>query len=140
MSERLVFNKAQNLRSLWKKRLRFWCFAVDSVKFLRNPLGDCCYLWKELKVARIVESPVKSQSSKKEIPLLTKFSSIIVRINAFIASIFFLKSALQRQLSYYFFHTYVSGCSNMKGPKYLPWLNLRLWNWKSRHLAFSWFF
>ena len=137
MSERLVFNKAQNLRSLWKKRLRFWCFAVDSVKFLRNPLGDCCYLWKELKVARIVESPVKSQSSKKEIPLLTKFSSIIVRINAFIASIFFLKSALQRQLSYYFFHTYVSGCSNMKGPKYLSWLNLRLWNWKSRHLAFS---
>ena len=30
--------------------------------------------------------------------------------------------------------------SNMKGPKYLSWQNLRLWNWKSGHLPFSWFF
>ena len=44
VSECLIFNKAQDLTSLWKTRLRFRCFAVDSVKLLRTPLGDCCYL------------------------------------------------------------------------------------------------
>ena len=30
------------------------------------PLSNCCYLWKELKIAYIVESPVKYDTAVKK--------------------------------------------------------------------------
>ena len=69
---------------------------------------------------------------KKERLYLIKFSTMIVKINALVLPWFPSKCYTKAAFSY-FFHTYVSGCSNMKGSRYLSWLNLRLWNWKSRH-------
>ena len=69
---------------------------------------------------------------KKERLYLIKFSTMIVKINALVLPWFPSKCYTKAAFSY-FFHTYVSGCSNMKGSRYLSWLNLRLWSWKSRH-------
>ena len=50
MSESLIFNKTPGLRptTLWKKRLGHLCFPVNSVKYLRTPMGGWWYLQKEL--------------------------------------------------------------------------------------------
>ena len=126
VSKCLIFNKASGLRpaTLWKKRLRHKCFPVKFATFLRTSPDNRCYLWKELQMACIVEvlydieGSVIWQYSKKR-PLLTKFSTIIVQINAFGVFMIFLQSALRRQLwitsLFLGLHdTDVSGCSNMK--------------------------
>ena len=75
------------------------CFPGNSVKCLRKPLGDCCYLQKELSIAYVMEGPL----------------NMVVKIFAFIVSIIFLQSALTKKAINYFFHTQVnSGCSNIK--------------------------
>ena len=61
---------------------------------------------------------------------------MIVKINAFIAYKIFLQSALRRQLS---ISSFIYMSEAIVTWRYFSWLNLRLWNWKSGHLAFSWF-
>ena len=51
-----------------------------------------CLYWTE---SSKYDTAVKKRHS------LTQFSSIIIKINAFIASIFFVKSTLQRQLPFF---------------------------------------
>ena len=82
-----------------KKETPKHVFSCNSVKCLRKPLGDCCYLQKELSIAYVIEGPL----------------NMVVKIFAFIVSIIFLQSALTKKAINYFFHTQVnSGCSNMK--------------------------
>ena len=69
-------------------RLRHRFFPINFAKFLRASSDNCCYLWKELKIAYIAESCTISRGLKynsivKKRLLLTKFSTMIVKINAF---------------------------------------------------------
>ena len=79
----------------------------------------------------------------KKRSFLTKFSTMIVKIFAFSVSIIFLQSALRSINFTSFIHR--STVTVVTWKYFLSffsafWLNLRLWNWKSVHVACSWFF